>query len=211
MYPLRVINVTKEEIQNMLDDLDEYKTEFDNQIMIMKAKGIKYSYDQTTREIEELYSAVKETLSKSLEKFPEYESLDEQHKSFFMRRKVIGMCVFLFKIVLLSLVMFILGKSNSSGEKALAVLCGIMGCKAENLIQDDLDDRFVKPYGDNESLKHYYHIEDEIFDDKYDSLLNMKVLIEFNKSLRKDLIKRKRIRRKRARERDNSVIYELKG
>jgi hypothetical protein len=39
----------------------------------------------------------------------------------------------------------------------------------------------------------------------------MKVLIEFNKSLRKDLIKRKRIRRKRAIERDNSVIYELKG
>ena len=203
--------MTKEEIQNMLDDLDEYKTEFDNQIMIMKSKGIKYSYDKTTREIEDLYSVVKETLSKSLERFPEYESLDEHHKSFFMRRKVIGMCVFLFKIVLLSLVMFILGKSNSNGEKALAVLCGIMGCKAGNMIQDDLDDRFVKPYEDNESLKHYYHIEDEIFDDKYDSLLNMKTLIELNKSLRKDLIGRKRIRSKKEREREKTVIYELKG
>ena len=203
--------MTKEEIQNMLDDLDEYKTEFDNQIMIMKSKGIKYSYDKTTREIEDLYSVVKETLSKSLERFPEYESLDEQHKSFFMRRKVIGMCVFLFKIVLLSLVMFILGKSNSNGEKALAVLCGIMGCKAGNMIQDDLDDRFVKPYGDNESLRHYYHLEDEIFDDKYDSLLNMKTLIELNKSLRKDLIGRKRIRSKKEREREKTVIYELKG
>ena len=128
-----------------------------------------------------------------------------------MRRKVIGMCVFLFKIVLLSLVMFILGKSNSSGEKALAVLCGIMGCKAGNMIQDDLDDRFVKPYGDNESLRHYYHLEDEIFDDKYDSLLNMKTLIELNKSLRKDLIGRKRIRSKKEREREKTVIYELKG
>ena len=203
--------MTKEEIQNMLDDLDEYKTEFDNQIMIMKSKGIKYSYDKTTREIEDLYSVVKETLSKSLERFPEYESLDEQHKSFFMRRKVIGMCVFLFKIVLLSLVMFILGKSNSNGEKALAVLCEIMGCKAGNMIQDDLDDRFVKPYGDNESLRHYYHLEDEIFDDKYDSLLNMKALIELNKSLRKKLIGRKRIRSKKEREREKTVIYELKG
>ena len=84
MYPLGGISVTKEEIQNMLDDLDEYKTEFDNQIMIMKSKGIKYSYDKTTREIEDLYSVVKETLSKSLERFPEYESLDEHHKSFFI-------------------------------------------------------------------------------------------------------------------------------
>ena len=203
--------MTKEEIQELLDDLEEYKTEFYILIDYMKDKGINYSYDKTTRDVEEIYTVVNENMNNLLSETPKFEYLEDCNKTYLKRLKVIGICLSLFNLCLFNIVIAILGKNNSVCEKCLAILCGIIGFHASNRITDDLEERFARPYVDNDELEQYYAMEDKRDDDRRDARLNIKALIRLNKDLRKDLIEKARIRKRKAKEREKSVINELKG
>ena len=200
-----------EYIHGLLDDLEEYKTDFDNQIMFMKTKGIKYPYDQTTRDVEAIYVVVKDNLNNLLSETPDFESLGNCNKAYLKRLRVIEKCLSLLRLALLYFVLFIFGKVNSGSDKILAVLCGIMGWVASNMIPDDLIERFAGPYEDNELLSQYYNMEDRRLSDKHDAELNMRTLVNLNKDLRKETKERKRIRKKKEKEVARTVISELKG
>ena len=201
----------EEDIKRLLDDLEEYKTEYDIQTMAMKVKGINYSYDETGKLVNDIYTRIKTLLTKLLEETPLYEKLKEDNRIYLKRIKVIRICLLLFRLGLFNAVMFILGKNNSTSDKCLGVLCGIIGWKAGNMVSDDLESRFVEPYRDDEQLEQYFSVDEKRYSDKEQAKLEIKTIANLNKSIREDLIQRERVRKRKAKEREKSVINELKG
>jgi len=200
--------MNRDEIRKLYKDLEEAKTQFDLAINVMKAAGIKYSYEQLTTLVEDSYIENCDMLEKMYMDIPLYESLYEKNKTYLKRIKKIKIASLLFKLALFNTVMYLFFKSDNFMNKALAILAGITGLKGTNLVREDLKSRFTTPYRNDESLDRYFELDSDLYKKRKIAANDIEAIKANIQDLNYEIKKHEKERQRRKKER---VENPLKG